>query len=188
VGAFFLCYGLYWLWREAWTRQTWFILTRSAGAAACTCCGLYLTLAVATGYNPLAAFLRALDNQAFLTARLPRPYAVFAVFDLYDFSLGAGMMVLPLLWFYVKGLLGQFKTGRADIALTLIGLITILVVDLSGLLRGETARVWMFLQPWLAIPAALAISTLPWTWRVAMFAMQWWILVCLKTKMYFVGP
>ena len=188
VGGFFFYYGLWWLWRQAWTTEARTTLIRSAGIAIGTCCGLYLILSIATGYNPPAAFLRGLTNQASLESQLPRPYAIYALFDLYDFSLGAGMMVLPLLWFYLRSLLGQFKTGRVDIALTLAGLLTILTVDLSGLLRGETARVWLFLQPLVAIPAALALSTIPWPWRFSIIAVQWWILVCMKTKMYFVSP
>jgi len=58
----------------------------------------------------------------------------------------------------------------------------------GSLLRGETARGWLFLQPLVAIPAALALSTIPWPWRFSIIAVQWWILVCMKTKMYFVSP
>jgi hypothetical protein len=61
-------------------------------------------------------------------------------------------------------------------------------VDVSGLLRGETARVWLFLQPLLIVPVAIEISRLRRPWRLAIFAMQWWIVVCIKAKMSFIEP
>jgi hypothetical protein len=74
------------------------------------------------------------------------------------------------------------------IALTLIGLATIATVDLSGLLRGETARVWLFLQPLMVVPVALELARLRWSWRLSIFALQWWILLCVKAKMSFIEP
>jgi len=77
---------------------------------------------------------------------------------------------------------------QKPIALTLIGLATILTVDISGLLRGETARVWLFLQPLIVIPVAIELARIRLSWRLALFAMQWWILVLVKAKMSFIEP
>ena len=37
--------------------------------------------------------------------------------------------------------------SRSGPALAWLGVATILLIDVSGLLRAETARVWLFLQP-----------------------------------------
>jgi len=60
-------------------------------------------------------------------------------------------------------------------------------VDLSGLLRAESARTWLFLQPLLNVPTALELSRANLPWRLSIFAIQWWIVVCLKAKMTFIG-
>ena len=112
---------------------------------------------------------------------LNRPYAAAALVDPYDFFLGAGMMALLLLILHLR----RYERDRA---LTLIAVATILTVDLTGFLRGETARLWLFCQPLLVVPVALELSSYRWRWRMAIFAVQWWVLVCLKARMFFVGP
>ena len=78
--------------------------------------------------------------------------------------------------------------AREEVALSLIGLATILTIDLTGVLRGEAARVWLFLQPLMIVPAALELSRFRGRWRMALFSMQWLILAGLKAKMLFIRP
>jgi hypothetical protein len=61
-------------------------------------------------------------------------------------------------------------------------------VDLSGLLRGETARIWLFLQPLLVAPVAVELARVRWPWRLSILTLQWWILVLIKAKMSFIEP
>jgi len=188
TGAFLAYYGLYYVWRKAGTWLAWASLLRSAATAVSVCAVLYLTLWFASGYNAPASFVHAMASQASTSAALSRPYATLVLSDPYDFSLGAGIIAVPLMFLHLKGMLTQFKADRTDAALTLIGLATILTVDVSGLLRGETARVWLFLQPFLVVPVAIEISRFSWPWRLSIFAMQWWLVVCIKAKMSFVEP
>jgi hypothetical protein len=181
TGVFLAYYALYWLWREAWSRTAWSILLRTSAVVLGGCASLYMALWATTGYNPLASFLHAAHNQTLLAQTVDRPYATFIVFDLYDFALGAGIMALPVLLFRLSNL-------PSDSTLTWIGVASILTVDVSGLLRGETARVWLFLQPLIVVPVSVELSRLPWPWRLSVFAVQWWIVVCLKAKMWFVAP
>lgn len=102
--------------------------------------------------------------------------------------MGAGILALPLVIAYLYRVSREFDLTRQDIALSILGLATILTVDLTGVLRGEAARVWLFLQPLLIVPAALELSRFRGRWRTALFAMQWLILVCLKAKMLFIRP
>jgi len=188
TGAFLLYYGLYWLWRQGRTRAAWMSVVHSAGIAVGIWAGLYLALWAATGYNAPASMAHAMRNQARIAAGLNRPYLTFVVSDLYDFCLGAGILAFPILFLHLRGMLREFTAERTDLALTLVGLATILTVDVSGLLRGEAARVWLFLQPLLVVPVAVELSRQRRSWRISIFAMQWWILVCMKAKMSFIEP
>lgn len=185
IGAFLAYFGLYRLWRENWTLRAWTTFLRTASIALAVFAGLHAALWLGSGYQPFSSFQRAVSN---LAAEVHRPYVPFALLDPYDFLLGAGIIALPILAFHLQRLLRTWRAGGTGMALTLIGLATILTVDLSGLMRGETARVWLFLQPLLVVPVAMELVRFPWPWRLAIFALQWWILACIKANMTFLNP
>jgi len=188
IGAFLLYYAGYWLWREQWMRPAWIAMLRTGGLSFLVCIGLYVALWLAAGYDPIASFQHAMANQARLASITVRPYLTFALLDPFDFVLGAGVLAAPILFFRIRreGIAG--KQLNRPIALTLIGIATILTIDASGLLRGEAARVWIFLQPLVVVPVALELATLRRPWRLSIFALQWLILVSLKAEMTFVNP
>jgi hypothetical protein len=188
VGAFLAYYGFYWLWRQKCTWPAGALLLRTSGIVLGVYAGLNTVLWLASGYNPIASFRHAMSNQAAFAADIKRPYALFSMLDPFDFFLGAGIIALPVLLFHLQALLQRFDAKRTDMMLPLIGLGTILTVDLSGLLRGEAMRVWLFLQPLLVVPVAGELSRLSWPWKLSLFALQWWIVVCLKAKLSFVNP
>jgi hypothetical protein len=188
VGAFLACYGLYWVWQQGWTKSSWIGLLMNSGIAAGVCTAAYLVLWLATGFNPIASFFHALAYQAAYSAYMYRPYLFTAIFDPYDFFLGAGILALPLILFQLRRIFRDFDPTQKKVALTLIGLATILTVDLTGMLRGEAARVWLFLQPLVVVPVAVELHRFRWRWRIAIFSMQWLIVVCLKAKMFFIVP
>ena len=68
-------------------------------------------------------------------------------FDLLDFALGVGWAPVAAAIFFLR------RSTRADVAVA--GLVTPLIVAASGLLQAETARVWIFLMPFVAFAAAL---------------------------------
>ena len=171
--AFVVYYGIYRL-RMRKTEHLW----RALGVTVAAFVALHGVLRLA-GYDAVAALQRSLAAQAMFAKMLHRPYERFIFFDVYDLFLGAGMLAFALLLFHLR---------RKPQPLTWIALATILTVDLSGLLRGETARVWLFLQPLLIVPVALELSQAKWRWRLAIFAVQWWVLACLKAKMTFLEP
>ena len=190
IGIFLLYFCAYYLWRSTWSGTALSRVVRALVSAAATCAGIYLALWLATGYHPLAAFREALSNQAKLQRR---SYLPFPFWDPYDFLLGSGILALPVILLHLQRVwrerrLGRRDSTRADAALTVIGLATILTIDVSGALRAETTRVWIFLQPLLIAPVALELSRFPRNWRFAIFALQWWILACVKAKMTFIDP
>jgi hypothetical protein len=181
IGVFLACYAAYWLLTNRETRSTWITLPGVSGVALGVFITLHGILWQATGFEAIASFRHALANQAGYAPLWRRPYALLALVDPYDFFLGAGIMSLPLLILHLR-------RCASDRALTLIALGTILTIDLTGLLRGEAARVWLFLQPLFAVPIAIELTSFSWRWRLAIFAVQWWILVCLKARISFVQP
>ena len=184
IGAFLLYYSLWWLWNEGKALT----LLRTAALSVLLAGALYLLLWVTTSYNPPAAFRHAMALQRGNAQWLARPYHVFVLTDLYDFALAAGIIAIPILVFRLTKLRDDFKANPTGTALMLIGLATLLTVDLSGLLRGETARVWLFLQPLLVVPVALELARVRWPWRISILTMQWWLLVLIKSKMSFIEP
>ncbi len=175
LGAFLGYYALYW-----WLGKPGGSIFKAAGLAIAVFAGLYLLLWAAVGYHPLEALQRSLAAQEVFANVLHRAYERFIFLDVYDLFLGAGMLAFPILLFHLS--------RRRTQPLTWIALATILTVDLSGLLRGETARVWLFLQPMLVVPVSLELAETPWNWQLSIFALQWWVLAFLKAKMTFLEP
>jgi hypothetical protein len=186
VLPFLAYFSLYWLWRRRGRRAAWAALLRTCALGFGVAAGLYLVLWCFTGFDPFATFRSAVANQATFAPSLNRAYGIFLLADPYDFFLGAGMVALPILLIEFLRAAPRFGRRRAA-AMTVIGLATILTTDLSACL-AETARVWLFLQPLVVVPVALVLAATRWHWRLAILAMQWWILVCLKANMDFLVP
>ena len=188
AGAFPLYYAIYWWWRRGrtWTAALTVVRAAAVSLAATAC--LYGLLWATTGYKAVAALRHALHAQQGVNEHMGRGYGISLFADPYDFLLAVGIIAAPILWFHLRKVRKQFEQAPDAVALTVIGLATILTVDGSGLLRGETARVWLFLQPLVVVPVALELGRVRWPWRMALFTMQWWLLVVIKAKMSFVEP
>ena len=189
VGAFLAYYGLYWLWLRGRTRAAFISVLQKAGVAVGLCVSIYVVLHLATGYHPIAAFHSAQSWQTVYQGLLHRSNAPFyMLYDPYEFLLGSGMLVLPLIAFQLYKWSRHFDLTDNAVALTLIGLATLLTIDLTGAMRGEASRVWLFLQPLVVVPAALELARFRRRWWLTILGMQWVILVCLKAKIYFHVP
>ncbi len=130
----------------------------AVGVALATLAAAYGALWLATGYDPLRAFGAALANQAELAELWQRPWPRTVPWDLADFLLGAAWLPGLLAAIYLLRTGPQEPDREPDrrrlvlfVALQLVG------VAATGLLRTETARVWLFLQPLLALAAALEL-------------------------------
>lgn len=137
------------------SRATPLIVGLIAGLALASLAGF-----IVLGYDPVTSMVRSLAAQRSIMLNSQRPYDLSIVWNLYDFALLAGpTMVLAAIAGTVLGLGRRWKPripaalGIA-LALTLIGLV------LTGGTRGEVGRIWGFLMPCLALPAALPISQL----------------------------
>ncbi len=120
----------------------------------CTVCLAGFVLFYALGwllvrYDPIASFKAAMVAAKGFQAAVKRPYPLSVPWDLEDFALALGWMPLLLLGFA----LARRQPGR-ERAVALLGVAQVVVVALTGLLAGETARIFLFLVPLIALPVA----------------------------------
>jgi hypothetical protein len=148
--------------------------------------GLILLLWWSTGYNPVAALVRAMKHQAEIGACADETYGWCVLHDLYDFMLGAGFIAIPLAFGLLRDSWKSLSWESEGAVSSYLGAATILLVAASGVLRPEAARTWLFLQPLLVIPAALQLAKQPPGRVQYVLVVQWLMLVVLKTKMLFV--
>jgi hypothetical protein len=187
LGAFFTLYTIY---RscEPHSRIQWRRIGRAAVVAVLVFAGLHLLLHLATGYRPLLAFHQAVRNQEAIDAILRRPYAPALFFNVYDLFLAAGIAPFPLLVLYLKDNARNFAQPPRELTLSCCGLLTIAIVNISGLLSAETARLWLFLQPFVVMPVALKLARMNRREVTCVLLAQWLVLVVLKAKMWFLHP
>jgi hypothetical protein len=149
---------------------------------------LFLLLYAVFGYNHWAELSSAVRSQnKFASGWFIRPYHLTIFWDLYDFFLAAGWVPLGIL---IMGL-GRWRRCWATLPASLrmflpAALLGLLSVDVSGALRAETARVWMFLQP-LVIPL-VGVELRNWSprWQATTFGVWLLILAVIRSRMDFV--
>lgn len=175
----------FWVLQQArWTRAAVRATVQAGLGALFVAAAAHALLFEATSFSAISSLQRSLHLQAIFSGVLARPYGACLVFDLYDFALGGGV-VLPLLALMYASA-APAAGDAAPLALTRIALLTILIVDLTGLLRCETARVWLFLQPLTIVPAGLQLAKLPPRERALLLTLQALILIALKCTMTFI--
>jgi hypothetical protein len=188
IGAFLALYAAYRLRLAAGHVAEWRRLLLSTALLCGTYVAIYGALWFATGYDLPHSFAHALSIQkTFMDATL-RPWRATVVFDWYDFLLGSGILAAPLLLLFLRRAAAEFAWRREDLVIPLIGLATIMIVDVSGLLPGENARVWMFMQPFVIAPAALETQRFDARGRALIFAAQWLVVLTMFCKMTFIVP
>jgi hypothetical protein len=114
---------------------------------------------VVLGYDPIATFHSAWQNQHRLLAQHPgdRPYPATVLFDLTDFAMGSGWISVLLAVFFLI----DRRHEREPKWLAWLAIAQLLVVAVSALLQSETARVWNFMLPLLMIPVGLELAQWP---------------------------
>jgi hypothetical protein len=150
----------------------------------------YALLWYISGFDPIATFRAALHNQRQLLGVMlvPRTWPTTIPTDLSDFALGAGYVTIALamLWI-VKRPAGARGVGENDAKfvrrVAWLALAMPLLVALTGLLQAETARVWAFLIPLVALPAGLELATWDARSRAVAYAAAWgtMVMVCANT-------
>ena len=146
--------------------------------------GAYALLAITTHYPAAATFESALSAQKWLLSRLRRPYPQSIPFDVIDFCLGLGWVIPALA---VMGVAASRRLHLPLITRTLLigGLLTPVAIAVMGLMQAENARVWIFLMPLAAAPAAIELSQWPLRARLVACASLVMVTIALHSTMEF---
>lgn len=118
---------------------------------------LYAVVRLATTYDLLANLNYVIrDAGSFNTEK--RDYLIWLGANLTEFALAAGVATTIV---FLGGFGdAEWRSSRSAIGLFAIAcLVTILVVDLLGLNRGEVSRLWIFMASFLAVPAGARLAT-----------------------------
>jgi hypothetical protein len=136
---------------------------------------LHLLIALTLHFNIIDAFYFALrDTRAFnITAN--RPYGVWLIHNLKDFFFNAGiapsLLFLICLAYTLRQLIGYCRKReqaglsaaafltRSDVLLVVAFTCVLLILDLIGVNRGETIRLWIFLAVIMYLIAAHYCAT-----------------------------
>ena len=168
-------------------RKVWLNFLRSSALALLTAGTLFGLLYGALGYNHYAALRGSMAIQQKLAQVWGRPYHYTVFWDVYDFFLASGWLTLGILAaFLIRWKSGPRTSSFRLPAFAAAGLLSLLVVDLTGLLRGEKARVWLFLQP-LVIPlVGVELGAWRGPWRYYAWAVMLLILAVMRSRLNFV--
>jgi len=167
LGASIALYGLYQWWRDE--RIDLLRLTRHVCVSIFAMVLCYVALWLATGFDPIATFLIAFDNQSQLKVEhsmygMHRPYHLTVWLDPIDFAKGLGWVILMPIAAFLVGLVRQRQRLHNELdVVALILLLQMPIVTLSGLLAAETARVWAFMAPLFVLAAVRQLQR----WRPA---------------------
>lgn len=146
---------------------------------------LYALLASWTGFRPVDTFQVAVANQAAMKGALGWIYPNTVPFALLDFALGMGW--LPLL-LAVLFLVGPTRTRQPGFYLACAAcLLQVVVVALTGLMPSETARVWIFLMPLVALAAGHELSRWPLWARGVVLGFSWLIVAVMCQNLAFIS-
>jgi hypothetical protein len=187
LGVFALLHAACRLHRERFAAAARRRLAEAATIALAVTLGLHLALHVLTGYDAPASFAHAFATQRTI-ALADRAWATCILLDPLYFLFAAGVPLLPLFASFLHRARDWPWVTREGSAIAWIGLATIALVDVSGLLRAESARVWLFLQPFVVAPAASTLPRFGRAQRIAVFVLQWIILVVLVARVPFIEP
>lgn len=121
--------------------------------------GFYLALFLATGYRGwTVAYLGIFAHRQATTVEFPRTYWKWVLMNPVEMAVFAGLaLVAAAAWAGI-----QRKALSPSLGVFLISwLAALAVLDVSGTVRGEVGRIWLFLMWPLAVGAGAAVAKLP---------------------------
>jgi hypothetical protein len=185
----FILAGYIFLARRFDHRLTWRRIGDLCGVAIIAFAAFYAVLWMGTGFNPITCFRTCWadmrDNLSLLESlgNVPRLWPGTIGGDFYDFALGAGWVAYLIAAYFLLWAIKAAPRRQLFIALLCIGQFT--VVGLLGLIRCETARVWIFMLPMLMLPIGLELARWRFCWRMSAFAALFVLTVAMWHSMTF---
>jgi hypothetical protein len=171
-------------------QNTWRQIAKAVLIALVAFVAFYVVLWLGTRFNPIASFRACWANQQenmrfqVIVGNPPRTWPGTIPGDFKDFALGTGWIsYLIAAMFFVRK---QSAPRRVNVAI--LGLIQIAAVGALGLIRCETARVWIFLIPLLMLPVGLELARWNWRWRMGVYLALLCVTVASWHSMTFFPP
>jgi hypothetical protein len=132
-----------------------------AAAAAVGFIGFYLVLYLGLGYHPIAVAREGLlAHRGVSTVEAARSYWEWLVMDPVELIVFAGLpLVVAAVWSW-RGTAKDPSLARLRTFL-LAWMIALVLLDLSGTVRGEVGRIWLFLLWPAALAAGPRLASLP---------------------------
>ena len=161
---------------------------RASAVALAVAGGLFGAAWMIFGYDHYAALNQSMRIQEGFAGMLKRPWAYTVAWDIYDFFLASGWVSFGVIVAFGLRWRSQGAPTPAPWmpAFAASAIAALAIVDLSGIVRGETARVWLFLQP-LALPL-IGYELSKWSagWRLAGFGVLVFSLVVIRSRLSFI--
>lgn len=184
LGTFFILIAPGYLWLKKWKRDAAYRLIGAVLLTLFVFVGMHTAFSLTTGYHPVASFQHALHTQKLIEKR---PHGLQISSDnLAWFSLGSGFLpeILCIL-FLLTMIKKKAKKDFSSIA-TIAGIVTLIMVELTGVLDYEAQRVWLFLQPLVFVPAALQLARYSLREQRIVLIAQWLLLATIGRSLVFI--
>jgi hypothetical protein len=145
---------------------TWAGAARLAAIAIAAFVACHVTMRLTFGYDVFVNFAYVLEDADSFNGNGRRPYDIWVTRNLWDFAICAGTTTATLM---VAGIVDAVRGGIARPAalLTMSGLGMLTFLDLAGINRGETVRLWIFLAVFVQITAAWLCARTRKLWPIA---------------------
>lgn len=144
----------------------------------------YLLSWLLFGFQPLATFKAANAAHHAQAGAHARSYLPWVFVNLADFAMALGGAWLGLV---AVRLWDWLRQRRWQPSLLVVTLIMLLLLDLSGVVRGEVARLWMVFIPLLALEAVQFLPNRPFDLTVLAF-IQGGVGLALHIQLEFLRP
>lgn len=126
--------------------------------------GIYIIFYVLLSFDLIQTFLYVLRDAVTFNLARRRDYAIWLGENIKDFFYDAGLPVMIILIYMTAQIFGQWKSLKEFIRWPLENIylfslwVTFLVVDLLGVNRGETTRLWIYLAVFFQVPASIFMA------------------------------
>lgn len=184
--------GYTWLKHRSDTTCTWSKISRQLAVAAASFAASYIALWIISGFNPVATLIECSRQVSLLWQKLidvyhyphhSLPWTFFT--DLYDFALGSGWISFLIAGFLVIS--AGKRDKRNETAIALVSISQFVAIAAIGLLQTESARIWIFMYPFLMLPIGLELARWrPWQ-RMAVYAVLLLLTAATCQSMTFIG-
>ena len=126
--------------------------------------GIYLVFSLIFNFNLFPTFLYMLKDAMQFNSRADRGYFIWLGENIKDFFFSVGLPVM-IIYIYLAArlfsdwlMLKDIRHWSMENIYIATLLMTLLVVDLLGINRGEVMRLWIYLTVFFQVPAALFIA------------------------------